>query len=227
MRTTQVYNQVTWPGAGDPDDCWVVAALQAANVTSPWLWLPTVPRFRKAAGNPDDPNRPDGGNLIQAERGLLGCYPFLAGLVHRHPAWTWSHFRQAVESGHPASVSIVSAVLPASLRFGFGGRHQIALAWKDGQLLYANPLARDRSRWLRITWGNVKPAILAYGKLRTGSDCVYALTLPTDKEARTKLMPALADTTPYDQGDLDAATAELQARIDAAQAALDGPAGGS
>jgi hypothetical protein len=44
--------------------------------------------------------------------------------------------------------------------------------------------------------------------------------MPTDAESAA-LWSSGIDTTPYDQDDLDAATAELQARIDAAREALD------
>jgi hypothetical protein len=48
---------------------------------------------------------------------------------------------------------------------------------------------------------------------------VWAVALPTDAEAY-ELHRDWTDDTPFDQDDIDDATAELQSRIDAAREAL-------
>jgi hypothetical protein len=226
VQTSIVFDQRTWPGAGDVDDCWVVSALQAMNATSPWAHLVSVPVFRKAAGVPDHPHQADGGNVGAIRRGLVGCYPALRGLVSVFRGDPLGRLEAELLAGHPASVSIIAGKLPVPLRFGFTGAHQVTLAARGDRYLFANPLARPQSRWLTIDWRDVAPAIREYGRVRTGSAGAWAVTLPTDQEARGRWSTAV-DATPYGQDDLDAATAALQARIDAARAALDGtPADG-
>lgn len=223
MQTSMVFNQVHWPGiGGDVDDCWAVSGIQLVNVSAPWLRLVGVKTFRTAADNPDRPGVPDGGKLIDIERGILGCYPFMDGLIKRRTNMTWDDFKAMVRAGQPASVSIDSSKLDPSLRFRYTGLHQITVAFKHGQLLYANPLAPVYSRWLKVKFAALRRAILSYGDMRQGHDCVYAVFGPTDVLARAKLCATvdIPDTTPFDQEDIDAATAALQDRIDRALADL-------
>lgn len=219
MQTSIVFDQRTWPGAGDVDDCWVVSALQAMNVTSPWLRLIGVPKFREAAGRPDHPNQADGGNLHAIRTGLVGVYPQLSGHVKSHAAVSFQELRTTAAAGHPLSVSIISGALPTSLRFGFSGAHQVTIVVKNGKVLFANPLARAQSRWVRVSWAAIRPAVLAYGHARRGRDCCYFVSLPTDNEAQAIWKP---DDTPFDAADVDEATKEIQAKVDAAVAILEG-----
>lgn len=229
MQTSHVFSQRAWPGhdprpgSGGPDidDCAVVATIQAVNVTSPWLKLVGTTAFRRAAGNPDDPNAPDGLTEAQVVAGIIGCWPVLRGHLTRMRGESWTNFVRIAEAGHPITVAIDSSKLPEPLRFGFTGRHRVALAYRNGQLLYANPLARVYSRWLRIDWDDVRAAVMSFGTIMTGNRGAWAVALPTDLEALA-LLRDWTDDTPYDESDLDAATAELQARIDAAKEALGG-----
>lgn len=219
MQTSMVFSQRRWPGfGGDLDDCWAVASIQAVNVTSPWLRLVGISAFRKAAGNPDDPTKADGGDTAQIVRGIRGCYPALADHLRVLRGGTWSALLAHAAAGRPATIAIDSSKLPADLRFGFTGRHQVCVAQlPSGAVMLANPLAQPYARWLKVSWDALRPAITGYGRIRSGTPGVWAVVLPDDAEALTLWH---ADSTPYDQADIDAATVELQARIDAAKEAL-------
>lgn len=158
----QTFSQRTWPGAGDIDDCWVLSALQAVQAVAPWEPLLTVPEFRRYAGDPDDGNA-DGGNVDDIIRGIRAAFPALA--PHCTPlrgSWAWDRVLDAIKSGRPASVCVVSAKLPD--RYGFAGLHQVTYFHEPGVgLRVANPLARDRSEPTRIGTQAARDAALAYG----------------------------------------------------------------
>ena len=221
MQTSMVLNQVRWPQAGDVDDCWVVASLQAVNVTFPWLYLHGVTKFRAAAGNPDDPAHADGGNLVQVMAALKALYPTVA--ARRHAGVAWQSFAADALAHHPLSVCVDSALLPTRLQFAFKGRHQVCVVVKaDLSVLVANPLAPVYSRWKKTTLSELKPAVLGFGLIKSGTSSAYYVSIPADAEARLTICGKPVDDTPFDQADVDAATSDLQAKIDAAQAALDG-----
>jgi hypothetical protein len=220
LQLSMVFNQAKWPGAGDIDDCWVVSAVQAVNVTSPWLRLVGVSVFRKHAQRPDNPDTSDGGRLVHIVRGIEGCYPSLSGHVRKMAGVPWSTMLAAAAEGRPLSLAIDSSRLPVDLAFGFRGLHQVtAVEIRPGVVWYANPLARPYSRWLQVTWEDLRAAVMGYGKLRTSEPCAYAVALPTASEALALYSPSM-DTTPFDQEDMDDYTAGLQAKIDAAREAL-------
>ena len=221
MQTGMVFSQLRWPGiAGTINDCAPTSAIQAVNVTSPWLPLVGIKAFRKAAHAPDSE-----GGLVTSEvvAGIKGCYPVLADHLIVLRGARWVEFQQAADAGHPFTVAIDSSKLPAGLSFGFSGFHQVTFAVKRGKVKFANPLAQPYSRWLNVDWSLVRDAVMAYGKAAQGKRSVYAVGLPTDDEAlalRYEWDVRAEDDTPYDQSDIDDATAELQAKIDAALEAL-------
>lgn len=217
MQTSMVFSQLRWPGMGGTvNDCAPVSAIQAVNVTSPWLPLVGIRTFRKAAGAPDAE-----GGLVTSEvvAGIKGCYPLLADSLIVLRGGRWAEFRSLVEDGHPFTVAMDSSKLPAGLNFGFTGFHQVTVAVKNGKVKYANPLAQPYARWLTVTWDLVRSAVMAYGAASSGRRGVWAVGLPTDDEA-FDLRYDWLDETPFDQDDIDEATAHLQAKIDAALEAL-------
>lgn len=213
MQTSFVLNQVTWPGVGDIDDCWVLSALQCVLAVQPQRHLVGVPLFREKAGNPDDPNEPDGGNLAQIVRGVVGCYPVFDGLLRRLRGASWPELVAVLNEGRPVSLSIVSGKLPVRYQYGFAGLHQVTLALDHGTRKFANPLAKAQSRWDDLgSWDTVKAAALEYGRVRAGSPGVWAVVFPTEAAFGTP------DTTPYSKADLDAAEKAAAGKVKAAAA---------
>jgi hypothetical protein len=156
----KVINQASFPGAGNVDDCWVVATVWAALAFRADLPRPTVPEFRRHAGNPDDPNHADGGSRDQIVRGARGSWPGVRIKAFFGP---WPDFRDQVQSGRPASLGVVSAKLPRPLQFGFAGNHQIGVGWDPDAATFvvANPLARDGSKPLPIDADDLRDAATA------------------------------------------------------------------
>jgi len=191
MQTSMVFSQREWPavdprphkGGPDLDDCWVLSAIQAVNVTSPWYRLVGCKAFRHAAGDPDDGVN-DGGNVTEIIAGIEGCYPELKGRAHGHRGVAWIDLKNDLDHHRPVSVAVLSSELPPGLRYGFEGLHQVTLAQKaNGQLLIANPLAQPYARWDRIEPNDVRDAVMTYGERRSGSRSAWYVTLPTDVEA--------------------------------------------
>ena len=178
LQTSHVFNQQAWPGAGDVDDCWVVSAVQLANVSAPWLTLASVPAFRKAAGDPDD-GKTDGGNLDEIMAGLRGAYPSIAPYCRKLAKVTAALAWALLLEGRPLSVAVISSALPANLRFGYAGPHQVTLAIKSDQLYFANPLAPRYSSWIPVSWSALLPALAAHA----GAGRVNGVSGPTQLEA--------------------------------------------
>lgn len=219
MQTSIVFSQKTWFGAGDIDDCWVLSSIQAQNVTAPWLRLVSVPTYRVAAGNPDRPG-PTGGSLEDTMQATAKLFPEYTDLLHKLRDWSWDDFADMARAHHPMSVSVVSGKLPPRLRFGFTGYHRITVVVKgNGQWLMANPLAKTGSRWQKVNPTEIRPAIMAYGSAKANHAGCWAVAFPTDAQM-AETYHATDDTTPFDQEDLDNATAELAAKIAAAKEAL-------
>jgi hypothetical protein len=177
---------------------------------------------RKAAGNPDKPG-PTGGSLSDTVRMCETLWPryFKGRLKVLHGA-PWDTFAAQVNRGVPVSVSTVSAKLPTRLQFGFGGLHRVSLAkGRDGKWLCFNPLAPVYSRPVQVDPLEMKAAVLAYGRQKAGTSGAWAVVFPTS-EAMSALYFGQVDPTPFDQDDIDAATAALQERIDDARDVLDG-----
>lgn len=178
MQTSQAFSQKTWPGAGDLDDCWVVATLWCANAVAPWLYLQSSNQFRRAAGDPDDGHN-DGGRLSEIMQACRTLWPQLHVEPHRD---TWASLLRKIDAGHPVSVAVRSSALPPRLQYGFGGLHQVALYNRGtGPLGIMNPLARDRSRPEYISRDAAKEAAKAYA----GDGKVYAAVFPTEAVAFT------------------------------------------
>lgn len=223
MQLSMVFNQVKWPGAGDTDDCWAVSALQCCNMVAPWVRLASVTAARAAAGNPDRPG-PTGGNLSDVVQVAEGLYPrYFKGNLKVMRGARWEDFAAAVERSVPVSVAVVSAKLPTRLQYGFGGFHQITVARNPkGKWVVFNPLAPVYSRPVELRDPvELKPAVLAYGRSKVGTSGAWCVVFPT-AEQMAALYFGQVDPTPYDQDDIDAATAELRERIDDAKDVLDG-----
>jgi hypothetical protein len=156
MIVPLVLSQRTYPGAGDVDDCWVVATVWAAVASVPSIWRPSVTTFRKYAGDPDDGIN-DGGSIDECFKGAKGCWPSLDSTLWKANEFTG--LLTLIKAGRPASVALDSAALPSRLRFGFYGKHQVGIAWDGTKLLCANPLAAQGSRPLTITAAELKTAM--------------------------------------------------------------------
>jgi hypothetical protein len=165
-----IMSQVTYPGAGDVDDCAIVATFWAARAAGYTGSLPTIAQFRAAAGVPDKPG-PTGLLNTQVWRGVQGT-----ALATLHPIMRalqpWDVFADALKRGEIASVALDSSKLPSSLRYGFMGAHRVGLAWRNRWMI-ANPLGPDGSAPLPIAELALKTAILA-----NGGGFVYAVTFP-------------------------------------------------
>ena len=225
MQTSMVFSQLSWPGVGDIDDCWAVSSIQCVNVVAPQLRLVSVPTFRVAAGNPDQPG-PTGGDLGDTVQGVETLFPVFAGKLRKLRGWSWDDFVDRAKDHHPMSVSVINAKMPTRCRFGFNipaSYHRISVVVKaDGHWLVANPLAKPYSRWCKVNPAEIRDAVMAYGKAREGTRGVWAVSFPTDDQLEPALDGLPDDLTPFDQEDIDSATAVLEARIKAAQDALEG-----
>jgi len=152
-------NQRTYPGAGDVDDCWVVATIWACRYqTHQSRNLPTVPEFRAAAGNPDDPRRADGGNHNQINRAVDRLWPTVPN--KHYAARDWPTFAALIKAGASASVAASGRALPVNARFGFNGPHQIAIVYRGGDFYVMNPLQKNGAAPIRITESALKRAVL-------------------------------------------------------------------
>jgi hypothetical protein len=171
-----VLSQRTFKGAGDIDDCWVVATVWAYKAScrgASGLALPSVTMFRAAAGDPDDGYR-DGGTLNEIMRGVTTLWPTVRAIRY---VGGWSGFANYVRGQkRPASLAVLSSRLPAYLRFGFYGAHQVGVQYHDGAWYVANPLAPNGSVPLRITEGALRYA--ATPNLTNWSGNVVAVVFP-------------------------------------------------
>lgn len=184
MQTSGVFSERTWPGVDphpgdgvpDIDDCWVLSAYQCVNVVAPWLYLPPVPVFRKAAGDPDD-GKHDGGSIAEITQGVRVLYPEFIGKLDALRNVSWTRLRDELQAGRPVSVALSLGVLPKRLRYTTSAvPHQSTLVVKpNGKWLFANPMAPMMSRWDEIDPGDVRPAILDYGH-----GGVFGVAFPTD-----------------------------------------------
>lgn len=156
----KVLNQEVFPGAGNVDDCWVVATVWAAVAFRADIRRPDIPEFRRHAGNPDEQGIDDGGSRDQIVRGARGSWP---GVRIEQYLGPWIGFRDKVKAGRPASLGVDSGKLPRSMRFGFTGPHQIGVGWDPDRATFivANPLARNGSRVLPIEAGDLRDAAKA------------------------------------------------------------------
>lgn len=172
-----VFSQRDWTRAGDLDDCWVLSSLQAVNCAAPWLYLPAVPGFRKAAGDPDDGHR-DGGSINEIVKGVTTLYPEFTGKLKAMRGVTMQALGSSLRAGHPVSVALMQAKLPKELQCGSSNdvAHQCTLrSTSNGHLQFANPMVpHTGTRWADIELAQVRPAILAYG-----NGTVFGVEFPT------------------------------------------------
>lgn len=226
LQTSMVFSQRTWPGAGDIDDCWVVADLQALNAVAPWLELVSVPLYRDAAGRPDVQGQPDGGQLAHTVRAVRELWPAYGARVVARSGVSWTTILEKLNDGRPVSLSIVNGELPARLQHGYTGPtsfHRVCIARTPGdRTLIANPLADAYDRWQECDPDVLRTAAYAYGQAKVGRKVAYGVTFPTLDEALAvyhpdTVVPPGPDPTPYDQGDLNLA---YGAGVDAAAAAV-------
>lgn len=160
-----VISQRDYPGAGDIDDCWVVATVWAAVASRPAIHRPTVPEFRKAAGIPDVQGKPNGGDIDAVAKGARGVWDIS---VTVYKASGWAAFLGDLKKGMPASIALDSGDLPPAHQYGFKGKHQCGGIWDGTTLRLANPLAKAGSRPKPITGAQLLKAcrgLVSSGKI--------------------------------------------------------------
>ena len=185
-----VFSQRSWPGAGDVDDCWVVATIWAAVAAEAAAVRPSVTTFRAAAGDPDD-GQTDGGSLDEVIRGARKVWPALP--VRPFASADFDAFLAAVRGGSPASLAVWAGKLPSGLRFGFTKAHQVGIGW-DAGLWLMNPLAASGARPLAISASALRTAAVApelgYGGLRAALFDEEPAMIPA---AITSIVPVFVD----------------------------------
>jgi hypothetical protein len=156
------YSQVTWPGVGDIDDCWVLVPFWSlvASRNTTQARLPSVTTFRAKAGVPDLPTS-NGGNNLQALKAVLALYPNSKAYSYVGLA---AGFWARVDKGEVASVSVKSSALPLNMRHGFLGNHQVAIAKQGTTYFLMNPLQKTGERPYMVTKAQAEKAAFAlYG----------------------------------------------------------------
>lgn len=213
------YSQVTWPGVGDVDDCWVLAPFWAlvASRSSTKANLPTVSGFRAAAGVPDVYGRPDGGNNLQALKAILKYFPKSGAYSYvGYAAGFWSR----IDKGEVASVSVVSAKLPSTMRHGFLGNHQVCIAKQGTGYYLMNPLQTSGSRPYAITKTQAQVAAFAlFGDNKFHAVMIpdHPPVVPVDPTVALLARIAALESTVKDR---DATIAALTAKIAAVRNAI-------
>lgn len=178
-QTSIGFGQRSWWGARDPDDCWVLAGIAAAFASTPWVWLPSVPSFRKAASDPDDGSN-DGGDSRHRDmrRGVVNSWPMFRGKLAVLDGAPWAAFASALRSGKPAAFGLMPGKLPPRLQHGINNVPHECVAYMEpgsGDIYFWNPWNNTGERWDRLeSLAEIKDAILAYG---VGD--VHALIFPT------------------------------------------------
>lgn len=143
------FNQGSWFGVGDWDECWIVAtywALVAAGVMRRED-LPSIKKFRDAAGKPDR-RGPTGGNIKDL---LLAINTLIPEADARLYVGGVAGFERMLKRGYIASLSVDSGDLPSYLQFGFKGLHQIAVYAQGGKFYVMNPLQKEGSALIEIS----------------------------------------------------------------------------
>lgn len=176
-----IFNQTWWPGNGGKpyDDCWALADLMAVHGVAPWLNLPTIIKYRAAAGNPDAPGVSDGGTIDQSAKAILTLYPKIAAHMHVAKGDSWDDFKARMTyNNNTASLSLLSGALPSGQAYGFKGTHRVAVALLDSGWKIANPLGPPHGPWRDISEAELKKAVDAYPR-----DGVWALVMPSVETA--------------------------------------------
>lgn len=149
-------SQVGFPGAGDLDECWLVATLTCLKNICPRLALPNARTFRDAAGVPDVQGRDNGGTGYDIGRAFRELYP---GLPFAGYTFTWADFKDRMKPGVVASIAVMSSALPGGLQYGFGGGHRVAVELlPDDTWLFLNPLAKNGTRPQKISQADLRLA---------------------------------------------------------------------
>ena len=171
-----VFSQSWWPGNGGRpyDDCWCLADMMAVHAVAPWLSLPSVVKYRKAAGNPDEPGIPDGGTIDQSAKAIRALWPKIGKLIKVLKADSWAEFEAAITKDRTASLSVKSGSLPLSHQYGFKGTHRVCVAKVDSGWLIANPLAPPHSYYRTISEAALQKAVRDYPAQGT-----YAIVMPS------------------------------------------------
>ncbi len=156
------FDQRKYPGAGDVDDCWVVATVYAAKMYDRKLHLPTIPEFRKAAGVPDVRGVSNGGTVQNVLDGAHKIWPHVQ--VNGGVFKDWAAFVVPMQKGlRPASLAVKSSELPPELQYGFKGLHQVAAFLDGDQWWISNPLQRDGAKPDHIGAATLRKAAYAFG----------------------------------------------------------------
>lgn len=184
MNVLGALDQRTYPGAGDIDDCWVVATMWAFRYQTHMATeaLPSIPVFRDAADNPDKPG-PTGGRNSQIALALNRLYP--GQPYSRYESTNWTSFMAQLRAGAAASVVTLSSLLPSTMQFNFHGLHRCAVIWLDGTLVLMNPLQRDGAKLLAITEAQLRRAITG----ATPSGTVLAIMFPAQNRGSYSIRP--------------------------------------
>jgi len=153
-----VLNQGHYPGAGDVDDCWVVATVWAA-IASGESYQPSVPVFRAAARNPDRPGA-TGGTGYHVWKGATTMWP--NHKIRKYTSSSWDGFISLLKAGWIASLAVDSRGLPNNCRFNDIHKHQVGVAYQNGKYWIANPLAPQDSRPIEITGYALRTAARAF-----------------------------------------------------------------
>lgn len=170
---TSVLNQVVYPKAGDVDDCWVVATIQAMHAFDPERRLPDVTEFRAAAADADD-GRSDGGSLSEIILACSTLWPDIHADIAR--AMPWATFSTLMKQRpRAASIAVNSRYLPRN--YNFFGMHQVCLFVQDGVWRIANPLAPNGSLPATISEADLKSAVLHYS-----ADGAYGVIFPSRED---------------------------------------------
>lgn len=186
------FNQVSWYGVGDVDECWIIAtywALVASGVMRR-KDLPTIREFREAAGNPDRPGS-TGGNNRQLMLALKTLVPnarteyFVGGA---------GAFTRALQNGYVASLSLLSRYLPSYARFGFMGAHQVSVYYQGGKYYIMNPLAREGSALLPVSLATLQRASGAL----FGDTLLHAVFVKPKPSSKKKESPGFFPQMPRD-----------------------------
>lgn len=155
-----VLSQKAWPGAGDVDDCWVLACLQAVHAVAPWLDLPGVKVFRNAAGVPDQ-DGPTGATEVEMARGIRALWPNLP--IVEMNGIAWADFGLLAKPHGVAALIFRAGALPARLRYGFTGIHAAAVLHVDAKdWLIADPLADPHAKPQTIGQPELRDAVEGY-----------------------------------------------------------------
>jgi hypothetical protein len=175
-----VLSQKKWPGigAGEFDDCWVLASLQAVHAVAPWLKLPGSAEFRSHTGVLNQPDEENPGTAKNMGAGIRGSFPGLkVQVVNENDSMSFATFASTVKLGRPAALIVKSGDLPAGQRFGFAGIHAITVAFVDNKWHVLNPLAQPHTKPVTMAEADIRKASKGFASV------VHAVIMPTIEEA--------------------------------------------